>query len=153
MTHFLNAEFHSFNAWFYTMISHVFQHDPNPKTGIRHPGNSLDRKDFTPVTKRDPCRHVIEYCLSHDTLKCFAALNTFLTPFFSRALIRCTCTTWRKKNNCNPSTSGSTAIRLLMKSHPIAVSSDHRGVFGALTGPMRAPIWPCPHESEWAVQW
>lgn len=62
------------------------------------------------------------------------------------------CNLSKKKSNCNPSASGSTAMRLLMKSHPIAVSSDHRGVFGALTGPMRVPIWPCPHESEWAAQ-
>lgn len=62
------------------------------------------------------------------------------------------CNPSKKESKCNPSTSGSTAIRLLMKSHPITVSSDHRGVFGALTGPMRAPIWPCPHESEWAVE-
>lgn len=50
-------------------------------------------------------------------------------------------------------TSGSAEMWPLMKSHPIAVSPDHRGVFGALTGPMRASIWPWPHEFEWAQPW
>lgn len=86
----------------------------------------------------------MQYCLSCDTFESFVVLNAFWTPFQSGAWICCKCATCRKKSNCNPSASGSTAIQLLMKSHPIAVSSDHRGVFGALTGPMRAPIWPCP---------
>lgn len=43
---------------------------------------------------------------------------------------------WPLANN------GSTEMWPLMKSHPIAVSPDHRGVFGALTGPMRASFSP-----------
>lgn len=59
----------------------------------------------------------------------------------------------RSRNLWPLATAGSTETWQLMKSHPIAVSPDHRGVFAALTGPMRAPIWPRPHEFEWARRW
>lgn len=58
----------------------------------------------------------------------------------------------RSRNLWPLATAGSTEMWLLMKSHPIAVSPDHRGVFAALTGPVRAPIWPRPHEFEFFLK-
>lgn len=77
--------------------------------------------------------------------------DLYLTAFWSPPLTPASLFVRVQSRNVWPlATSGSTEMWPLMKSHPIAVSPDHRGVFGALTGPMRASIWPWPHEFEWA---
>lgn len=127
---------------------------PSPEFGIPGlPWKELEWIQFLLLPqKRHPCRSTMEYCFRFDTFGGLWFWMHFVQLSNKGPGFAANVQPVEKKNNYNPSGSGSTAIQLLMKSHPIAVSSDHRGVFGALTGPMRAPIWPCPHESEWAVQ-